>query len=142
MRSAEGSLRCPGSPRPDPPAVAQAVVAEVVAAAPPALEVLATGLPLVEGTIAGLVAGERTTIVPVLLAMLFAAAWAFYRQIALALAVLLPALSPCSRSRCSPPGWGVPRRRARGSGRVGARRTRAARAGSAAGLRAGATPIG
>ncbi|MCB9878596.1 MAG: MMPL family transporter [Planctomycetes bacterium] len=59
---------------------------------PPTLRVLATGLPLIEGTIADLVAGERQTIVPALLGVLFAAAWAFYRRLRLAIAVLLPAL--------------------------------------------------
>lgn len=58
--------------------------------APASLRLLATGLPLLEGTIARLVADERATIVPLLLAVLFAAAWAFYRSPRLALAVLLP----------------------------------------------------
>ncbi|MBL8738002.1 MAG: MMPL family transporter [Planctomycetes bacterium] len=76
----------------DPLATAEAVVAMARAKAPAALTVRAAGLPLVEGTIARLVAGERTTIVPVLLGVLLAAAYAFYRRLGLALAVLLPAV--------------------------------------------------
>jgi uncharacterized protein len=71
---------------------AEAVVAAARAAAPPTVEVRATGLPLLEGTIARLVAGERTTIVPVLVAVLLLAALLFYRHLGLAIAVLLPAL--------------------------------------------------
>lgn len=76
----------------DPLATAEAVVALARAKAPAALTVRAAGLPLVEGTIARLVAGERTTIVPVLLGVLLAAAYAFYRRLGLAVAVLLPAV--------------------------------------------------
>ena len=72
--------------------VAEAVVAAARQAAPPTVEVKATGLPLLEGTIARLVAGERTTIVPVLIAVLLLAALLFYRHLGLAIAVLLPAL--------------------------------------------------
>lgn len=61
--------------------------------APPTVEVLATGMPLVEGTIARLVAGERTTVVPLLLAVLFVAAWLGYRRLSLAVAVLMPAVT-------------------------------------------------
>ena len=77
----------------DPLQIAEAVVQAARAGAPPTLQVLATGLPLLEGTIARLVAGERTTIVPVLVAVLLAAAWLFYRHLGLALAVLLPAIT-------------------------------------------------
>lgn len=77
----------------DPLAAAEAVVALARTRAPAALSVRAAGLPLVEGTIARLVAGERTTIVPVLLGVLLAAAYAFYRRLGLALAVLLPAVA-------------------------------------------------
>lgn len=74
----------------DPLATAHAVVATATASAPASLEVAATGLPLLEGTIAQLVAGERTTIVPGLLAVLLLAALACYRRVGLAVAVLLP----------------------------------------------------
>jgi uncharacterized protein len=73
-------------------ATAEAVVAAARAAAPPTVEVKATGLPLLEGTIARLVAGERTTIVPLLIGVLLLAALGFYRHLGLAVAVLLPAL--------------------------------------------------
>lgn len=77
----------------DTMAVAEQVVATARAAAPPALQVQATGLPLIEGTIARLVAGERQTIVPLLVAVLLAAAFAFYRHLGLALGVLLPPIA-------------------------------------------------
>ena len=71
---------------------AAALLAAARAAAPPGIVVRATGLPLLEGTIARLVAGERQTIVPMLVAVLFAAALLFYRRLPFAIAVLLPAL--------------------------------------------------
>lgn len=77
----------------DPFQSAQSVVALAREQAPVSLRVVATGLPLMEGTIAAMVAGERTTIVPLLLAVLFAAAWLFYRRLRLAIAVLLPAVT-------------------------------------------------
>lgn len=77
----------------DPFVTARACVERARAAAPSTLEVLATGLPLVEGTIARLVAGERTTIVPVLLSVLLLAAWLAYRRFVFAAAVLIPAVS-------------------------------------------------
>ncbi len=78
---------------PDAMAVAERVVAAARAGAPPALQVHATGLPLIEGTIARLVAGERQTIVPMLVAVLLAAAFAFYRHLGLAVGVLLPPIA-------------------------------------------------
>ena len=92
------------SPRPELALLPVAVEAEqafVTAAAllqrartsvPDTLVVRATGMPLLEGTIARLVADERTTIVPMLVAVLFAAALLFYRRLTVAIAVLLPAL--------------------------------------------------
>lgn len=77
----------------DPMALGERIVDAARQAAPPSLRVLATGLPLLEGTIARLVAGERTTIVPLLLGVLFLSAWAFYRRVALAIAVLLPPIT-------------------------------------------------
>lgn len=74
-------------------ATAKQILALAREKSPVSLRLVATGLPLIEGTIAEKVAGERTTIVPLLLAVLFAAAWAFYRRIRLAVAVLLPALT-------------------------------------------------
>ena len=71
---------------------ARSILALARERAPASLRVVATGLPLMEGTIAEKVAGERTTIVPLLLTVLFAAAWLFYRRIRLAIAVLLPAV--------------------------------------------------
>jgi predicted RND superfamily exporter protein len=73
----------------DPLPVAAAVLDAARRGSPPSLRVLATGLPIVEGTIAQLVAGERATIVPLLLAVLFAAAWVCYRSAWLAAAMLL-----------------------------------------------------
>jgi hypothetical protein len=73
-------------------ATARQVVELARRGAPPACAVLATGLPLLEGTIADLVAGERLTIVPILVAVLLAAALAGYRHAGAAIAVLLPAL--------------------------------------------------
>lgn len=78
--------------RDDELAVAEAVLAVARPAAPPGVRVLAAGLPLVEGTIARLVAAERTQIVPLLVGALFAVAWLAYRRAALAVAALLPAL--------------------------------------------------
>lgn len=60
---------------------------------PPGVRMHAAGLPLVEGTIARLVAAERARIVPLLLATLFAAAWFAYRSALLAVAALLPAVA-------------------------------------------------
>ena len=99
-----GVVAIPAAPVPDPGlvllpvaiagddllSVGERVVALARQQTPASLRLLATGLPLLEGTIAKLVTGERTTIVPLLLAVLFAAAWAFYRSPRLALAVLLP----------------------------------------------------
>lgn len=78
--------------RDDELAVAEAVLAVARPAAPPGVRVLAAGLPLVEGTIARLVAAERTRVVPLLVVALFAVAWLAYRRAALAVAALLPAL--------------------------------------------------
>ena len=72
--------------------LARAVVADARRLAPAPMQVLATGVPLVESTIADLVAGERRTIVPLLAVILFAVAWLLYRRAGLALAALLPAL--------------------------------------------------
>lgn len=74
-------------------AVAERVLAVARPAAPPGVRVLAAGLPLVEGTIARLVADERARVVPLLLGALFAVAWFAYRRAALAAAALLPALA-------------------------------------------------
>jgi uncharacterized protein len=104
LAAAPGVLAVDAAPLPDPGlqlfpirlagadllATARAVIALAEAHAPPTVQVLATGLPLLEGRIAELVAGERTTIVPLLLGVLFAAAWLFYRRLAFAIAVLLP----------------------------------------------------
>lgn len=78
--------------RDDELAVAEAVLAAARPAAPPGVRVLAAGLPLVEGTVARLVAAERTRVVPLLVGALFAVAWFAYRRAALAVAALLPAL--------------------------------------------------
>lgn len=59
---------------------------------PAGLTLRATGLPLLEGRIAELVAGERHTLVPLLGAVLFAAALLAYRSLRLAAAALAPAL--------------------------------------------------
>lgn len=59
---------------------------------PPGLTLRATGLPLLEGRIAELVAAERHALVPLLVAVLFAAALAVYRRVRLAVAALAPAL--------------------------------------------------
>ncbi|HEU4419574.1 MAG TPA: MMPL family transporter [Planctomycetota bacterium] len=77
----------------DVAAIVHAVIGTARAEAPPSLRVLATGLPLVEGTIAQLVAGERAHVVPMLVAVLLFAALLLYRHLGLALAVLLPALA-------------------------------------------------
>ncbi|MBM3962934.1 MAG: hypothetical protein FJ306_13690, partial [Planctomycetes bacterium] len=60
---------------------------------PPGVGLHAAGLPLVEGTIARLVAAERQRVVPLLLAVLFAVAWIAYRKAALAVAAIAPALA-------------------------------------------------
>lgn len=60
---------------------------------PATLRAMATGLPLLESTIADLVAGERLTIVPMLVGVLFVAALVFYRRVRWAVAVLLPPLA-------------------------------------------------
>lgn len=73
-------------------AIAQAVVAEARSRCPASLRLLATGVPLLESTLAGLVAGERRTIVPMLGVVLFLAAWLLYRSAGLAIATLLPAV--------------------------------------------------
>lgn len=72
--------------------LAEEVVRTARAEAPTSLRVLATGLPLIEGRIASLVAGERARIVPWLVLALFVAASAVYRHFGLGLAALLPAL--------------------------------------------------
>ncbi len=59
---------------------------------PRTLECRVTGLPLLERRIAELVAGERRSLIPVLALCLFAGAWLAYRRLALAAAVLLPAV--------------------------------------------------
>jgi hypothetical protein len=74
-------------------AAAAQVLATARAGAPPAVRVLATGLPLIEGRIATLVAAERRHIVPWLVAALLVAALAAYRHPAVAAAALLPALT-------------------------------------------------
>ncbi|MCC7399567.1 MAG: MMPL family transporter [Planctomycetes bacterium] len=74
-------------------AVLERVVATAREMAPPSCQVLATGMPLLEHGIATLVAGERSTVVPLLLAVLFGAAWLGYRRLGLAIAVLLPAVT-------------------------------------------------
>jgi uncharacterized protein len=76
----------------DPGASAQSVVAAARSQCPPALRLHATGVPLIESTLAGLVAGERRTIVPMLAVVLFLVAWLLYRRAGLAFAALLPAM--------------------------------------------------
>lgn len=71
---------------------AQAVVASAVAACPPSLRCLATGLPLLESRLAELVASERQRLVPLLVLVLFAAAWCVHRRVDLAAATIVPAL--------------------------------------------------
>ncbi|MEO6595910.1 MAG: MMPL family transporter [Planctomycetota bacterium] len=102
-----GVVACSNPPSPDPSlvlltvslegedlaALAAGVVAAAKANAPPSVQVLATSLPLIEGTIAKLVAGERTTIVPSLMAVLLLAAAGLYRRLGLAVATLLPAVA-------------------------------------------------
>lgn len=72
---------------------AAAVVDQARQATPATLRLLATGLPLLEGTIANLVAGERRTIVPLLFAVLLCGGWLFFRRLSLAIAALLPPLA-------------------------------------------------
>ncbi|MBM4063991.1 MAG: hypothetical protein FJ265_23265, partial [Planctomycetes bacterium] len=76
----------------DSAGTAHAVVAAARKACPESMQLLATGLPLLEAAIADLVVTERRTIVPVLAGVLFAAAWVLYRRASLAVAALLPAL--------------------------------------------------
>lgn len=76
----------------DDAATAERVVAAAIASAPPALRVLATGLPLIEARIGALVASERAHLVPLLVLALLAAATAHYRHLGVALGALLPAL--------------------------------------------------
>lgn len=76
----------------DSAGTAHAVVAAARKACPESMQLLATGLPLLEAAIADLVVTERRTIVPVLAFVLFAAAWVLYRRASLAVAALLPAL--------------------------------------------------
>lgn len=71
---------------------AQAATALARSQTPPGLTLRATGLPLLEGRIAELVAAERHSLVPLLVAVLFAAALAVYRRMRLAVAALAPAL--------------------------------------------------
>lgn len=71
---------------------AHAVVATAVAACPPSLRCLATGLPLLEARLAEMVAGERQRLVPALVLVLFAAAWLVHRRVGVAVATILPAL--------------------------------------------------
>lgn len=73
-------------------AVANAVVDDARRMCPTSLRLLTTGVPLLESTLAGLVAGERRTIVPMLGGVLFLAAWLLYRRAGLAIATLLPAV--------------------------------------------------
>lgn len=77
----------------DPLAAANAVGALARSGAPPTVQVLATGLPLVEGRIAERVAGERPAIVPLLVGVLFVLALLGYRSAALAAGTLLPPLA-------------------------------------------------
>jgi uncharacterized protein len=77
----------------DPFATSERVVAAADAGAPPTVHVHATGLPLLEGTIAARIAAERTTVVPLVVLVLAACAAWFYRHWALAAAALLPALA-------------------------------------------------
>lgn len=74
-------------------ALARRVVASAREGSPPSLRVLATGLPLIEGRIAELVAAERVHIVPWLVGVLLLTATALYRSLALGAAALLPALA-------------------------------------------------
>lgn len=74
-------------------ALARRVVALAHESAPSSLRVLATGLPLIEGRIAELVAAERAHIVPWLIGVLLLTATALYRSLALGAAALLPALA-------------------------------------------------
>lgn len=77
----------------DEVATAERLLANLRDRLPPGVTLHAAGLPLVEGRIAHLVAAERSRIVPLLLATLFAAAWFAYRRVLLAIAALAPALA-------------------------------------------------
>lgn len=107
VRGIEGVTEVAVAPVPDPGLAAltvavgrddelpttERVLAACRAALPPGVSLHAAGLPLVEGTIARLVAAERQRVVPLLLAALFAVAWFAYRRAALAFAALVPALA-------------------------------------------------
>ncbi len=75
-----------------PAGVAEQVVSAARASTPGAMRFAATGLPLVEARLAGLVADERRSLVPLLGACLLGLACLIYRRTSLALAALLPAL--------------------------------------------------
>ncbi|MFN9703850.1 MAG: MMPL family transporter [Planctomycetota bacterium] len=107
VRALPGVASIANAPVPDPGLAAYAVtvahddelpttervLAACRAGLPPGVGLHAAGLPLVEGTIARLVAAERQRVVPLLLAVLFAVAWVAYRRAALAAAALAPALA-------------------------------------------------
>ena len=76
----------------DPGRTGEQVVERARELGPRTLRFAATGLPLVEARLSQLVAADRTHIVPLLGACLFALALAVYRRWALAVAVLLPPL--------------------------------------------------
>lgn len=76
----------------DPGRSGELVVERARELGPRTLRFSATGLPLVEARLSQLVAADRTHIVPLLGACLFALALAVYRRWALAVAVLLPPL--------------------------------------------------
>lgn len=106
LKKTPGVVECTAPPAPEPNLallavslrgddlgkLAQDVVALAEEHVPKPMQVLETGLPLVESTLAALVIGERHTIVPWLAAMLFLAAWLLYRRIGLAVAAMLPKL--------------------------------------------------
>ncbi|MBL8749973.1 MAG: MMPL family transporter [Planctomycetes bacterium] len=77
----------------DPVTDARRIVEFAHARAPTTLRVLATGLPLIEGRIADIVAAERDHVVPWLVGVLLVAATALYRSLRLGAAVLMPALA-------------------------------------------------
>jgi predicted RND superfamily exporter protein len=107
VRAIDGVTDVAAAPVPDPGLAAFAVavarddelpttdrvLAACRAALPPGIRLHAAGLPLVEGTIARLVAAERLRVVPLLLAVLFAVACFAYRRVTLAVAALAPALA-------------------------------------------------
>ncbi|MBL8753312.1 MAG: MMPL family transporter [Planctomycetes bacterium] len=74
-------------------ATAERIVAKADREAPPTVVVHATGLPLLEGTLAARIARERQTLVPIVVLVLAACAAVFYRHWALTVAALLPALA-------------------------------------------------